>query len=106
LGGSAGGIERLPVPGQEFGDPAGWVVSDAGEHVGEIMLRVETVELGAFDQRIDRGGAAAAGIGAGKQIIYATNRDTAQGALGGIVVERQPAVVETAHQRGPARARI
>ena len=44
-----GGVERLPVPGQEFAD-AGWVVGDAGEHVGEIVLRVETVELGAFDQ--------------------------------------------------------
>ena len=32
-------------------------------------MRVETVELGAFDQRVDRGGAAAAGIGAGKQVI-------------------------------------
>ena len=34
------------------------------------MLRVEAVELGTFNQRIDRGGAAAAGIGAGKQIIW------------------------------------
>ena len=51
------------------------LAGDGGEHVGEIMLRVETVELGAFDQRIDRGGAAAAGIGAGKQIIFATNRN-------------------------------
>jgi hypothetical protein len=37
------------------------------------MLRVEAVELGTFNQRIDRGGAAAAGIGAGKQIILAAN---------------------------------
>ena len=49
------------------------MVGNAGEHVGEIMLRVEAVELGAFDQRIDRRGAAAAGIGAGKQIILAAN---------------------------------
>jgi hypothetical protein len=26
------------------------VIGDAGEHVGEIVLRVETVELGALDQ--------------------------------------------------------
>jgi hypothetical protein len=38
------------------------VVSNAGEHVGEVVLRIETVELGAFDQRIGRGGAVAAGI--------------------------------------------
>ncbi len=36
------------------------MVGDAGEHIGDIMLRVESVELGAFDQRIDRGSAAAA----------------------------------------------
>jgi hypothetical protein len=51
----------LPVPGQEFGNARRQVVSDAGEHVGEVVLRIETVELGAFDQRIDRGGAAVAG---------------------------------------------
>jgi hypothetical protein len=43
------------------------VISDAGEYVSQVVLRVESVELGAFDQRVDRGGAAAAGIGAGEQ---------------------------------------
>jgi uncharacterized protein YidB (DUF937 family) len=47
------------------------MIGDAGEHVGDIVLRVETVELGALDQRIDRRGAAAAGIGASEQIITA-----------------------------------
>ena len=49
-GGGAGAVDRLPVPGQEFGDVAGRVVGDAGEHVGEIVLRVEAVKLGALDQ--------------------------------------------------------
>ena len=96
----------MPVPGQEFSDEASRVVGDAEEQVSEIVLRVEAVELGALDQRIERSGAAAAGIGAGKQIILAANGDTAQGALGGIVVERQPAVIETTDQRGPARPHI
>ena len=38
------------------------VVGDAGEHVGEVVLRVETVELGALDQGVDRSGAAASVI--------------------------------------------
>jgi hypothetical protein len=38
----------LPVPGQEFGNAPGGVVGDSSEHVGEV-LRVEAVELGAFD---------------------------------------------------------
>ena len=63
LGGSAGGLERLPVPGQEFGN-ASCRIGDAGEQVGDVALRVESVELGALNQGIDRRGAAAAGIGA------------------------------------------
>ena len=61
-GGGAGGFERLPVPGQEFGNAPRRVVSDAGEHVGDVVLRVESVELGALNQGINRRGAAAAGI--------------------------------------------
>jgi len=49
------------------------MVGDADEHVGDIVLRVETVKLCALDQRVDRSGAAAAGIGAGKQIILAAD---------------------------------
>ena len=41
--------EGLPVPGQEFGDAAGRVVGDTGEHVSKEVLWIETVELGAFD---------------------------------------------------------
>src|ERR1700746_3476418 len=97
-GGGRSGGEGWPVPGQEFGDAASWVVGDAGEPIGEIVLRVEAVELGALDQRVEGRGAAAAGIGAGKQIIFAANSDTTQGPLGGIVVGRRPAVVEATHQ--------
>src|ERR1700746_830168 len=80
LCGSAGGVERLPVPGQEFGDTSGRMIGDTGEHVGDIVVRVETVELCGLDQRVDRSGAAAAGIGAGKQVILAANGDTAESA--------------------------
>ena len=79
----------MPVPGQEFGNAPRRMVGDADEHVGEIVLRVETVELGTLDQGVDCSGAAASGIGAGKQIILAANGDTAQGSLGGIAVESQ-----------------
>src|ERR1700746_3632693 len=105
-GGSAGGVEGLPVPGQEFGNAPRRVISNASEHVSEVVLRIETVELGAFVQRVDRAGARAAGIGAGKEIIFAANGDTAQGALGGIVVERQTAIVKATRQSGPARPHI
>ena len=63
------------MPGQQFGDLPGRVIGDAGEHVGKIVLRVEAVEFGAFDQRVERSGAAAAGIGAGEQVILAADRN-------------------------------
>jgi hypothetical protein len=33
--GSAAGVERLPVPGQEFRDAASSVIGNAAEHVGK-----------------------------------------------------------------------
>jgi hypothetical protein len=50
------------------------MIGDAGEHVGNVVLRVESVELGAFNQGIDRRGAASAGIGASEQIILPVYR--------------------------------
>jgi hypothetical protein len=52
----------LPVPGQEFGDAPCRMVGDAVEQVGDVVLRVESVELGALNQGINRRGAASAGI--------------------------------------------
>jgi hypothetical protein len=53
------------------------VIGDAGQHVGEVVLRVATVELGGLDQGVDRRGAVAAGVGTGEQIVLAADRDTA-----------------------------
>jgi hypothetical protein len=47
------------------------MIGDAGQHVSEIRFRVETVEFGGADQAVDRGGALAAGIGAGEQVVFA-----------------------------------
>jgi hypothetical protein len=52
-----------------------WMIGDAGEQVGDVELRVEAVELGAFDQRVHRGGAASTGVGAGEQPVLAANRN-------------------------------
>src|SRR5712692_6911138 len=82
LSGSEIGDGGLPVPGKKIGDMPGWMVGDAGEQVGEIELRIEAVELGAFDQRVHRSGASATGIGAGEQPVFAADRDATQGALG------------------------
>ena len=45
---------RVPVPRQKFVNALGGVIRPAGQHVGEPSLRVDTVELGGGDQRVDR----------------------------------------------------
>jgi hypothetical protein len=69
----------------------GWVIGDAGQHVGEVMLRVDVVELGRLNQRVDRRDAATAGVGTGEQVVLAANRDAAQGPLVGAAQQRLPA---------------
>ena len=78
------------------------VIGDAGEDVGQVVLRVAAVELGAFDRRVQRRGAPTTGVGTGKEIVLAADRDAAQGALGGVVVERQAAIGEAIHADGYA----
>ena len=82
------------------------MVGDAVDHLAQISLRIGAVELGGFDERVRRGGALAAGIGAGEQIVLAAERERADGALGGVVADLQGAVIEVARERRPAGAGI
>ena len=78
------------------------MVGDAGENVAEVGFGVEAVELGGLDEGVGRGGASSAFIRSGEEIVFAAQGNAAQGALGGIVVDLQPAVVEVASQGRPA----
>lgn len=63
-------------------EPGGGVIGDASEDVSEPSLRVDVVELGGLDQRVDDGSALATAIGAAEQPRLAAQRDAAQRALG------------------------
>ena len=65
-------------PRQQFVDPIDRVLGDALEHVAQVGLEVEAVELRGAEQGVDRGGALAAVVGAGEQPVLATERDGAQ----------------------------
>ena len=56
-------------PGQQFIDAADGMFGDLGEHGAEVEFRVEPVELGRADGRVDVGGALATAVGAGKQEV-------------------------------------
>lgn len=51
------GASCLPVPWQQFCEPALRRARDAGEHIGEPGLRIDGVELRHGDQRGRGGGA-------------------------------------------------
>ena len=97
---------RREIPGQELLDAIDRVIGDAGQHVSEIRFGIETVEFGGADQAVDRGGAFAAGIRAGEQVILAAQSDGAQGAFSGVIVDFDVAVVHVPQQRIPARERV
>jgi hypothetical protein len=45
------------------------VIGDACEHGPEIVFRVETVELGRTDKRVEGGGALTSRIGPGEEAV-------------------------------------
>jgi len=58
---------RDPVPGEVFVEPALRRLGDAAEHIGEPGLRIDIVELGGADQRVNRRRAHAAAVGTAEQ---------------------------------------
>ena len=64
------GRKRPPIPGQEFVEPVSRVPGNAGEHVGEIGLRIDTCELGRLDERGDAGPVGRALVMAGEECIF------------------------------------
>ena len=63
------GCWQVAVPGQEIINPIDGMIGDMRQHVTQPGFGVDTVQLGRADQRVDRGGALAAAVGAGKQIV-------------------------------------
>jgi hypothetical protein len=62
------------------------MVGEAGEHVAQVALRIETVEFRGADQAVEGGGALAALIRTGEEVVLASQSDGTQGPFGGIVM--------------------
>ena len=97
---------RLVVPRQQLVDLALGMVGDAVDGVAQPGFGIDLVELGGFDEAVDRGGAVAALVGAGEQPVLAADGDAAQRAFGGVVVDLEPPVVDVTRECRPARKRI
>ena len=80
----AGGVGGWDVPWQELCDAIDRVVGNMGQYVSEIAFRVDAVELGCTEQRVDGGGAFSAAVRASEQIVFlpsATTRNARSAAL-------------------------
>jgi hypothetical protein len=91
------------VPRQQLFDAVDRVIGDALEHLAQVRLGIQPVELGRLHEATDRRRTLATCIGAEEQVVLATQPDATQRALGGIVVDLDGPVVAVAPQRLPAR---
>jgi hypothetical protein len=54
------------TPRQEFVDTVDGMIGDVGQHMAQPSFGIDPVQLGPTDQRVNRGGAFTAAVGAGK----------------------------------------
>ena len=62
------GCWQVAVPGQEIINQVDGMICDMRQHVTQPGFGVGTVQPGRADQRVDRGAALAAAVGAGEQV--------------------------------------
>jgi len=96
-----------PGPRGQFCEPAvGPVVNKLCQHVGEIGLRIDAVQLAGLDQRRQHCPVFRPVVAAGEESIFSIESDRAHAAFNGIGVDLDAAVVEKAHQPVPAAQTI
>ena len=67
LGGEfCGGVGQPKVPGQQLCDAVHRVVGDALQHLAQVGLGIEAVQLGRSEQAIESRGSFPAGVGTGR----------------------------------------
>lgn len=59
------------MPGQQIADPIDRVIRYVRQHIAQISLRIDAIEFGTADERVHRGGALAAAVGAQEHKILA-----------------------------------
>src|SRR5215467_14318628 len=97
-----GSLGRSPVPGQQFGQArARPTLGQAIDDVGEIGVRIESVEASRFDNRVYVCRAQAAFVAAEEEEILPCDCDGPQPSFGDIVVYGEATVAGVARKRFP-----
>ena len=95
------------VPRQQLCYAVDGMVSDVGEGVSEIVLRVDPVELGCAEERVDRGGGVSPpGLEPANKYFFLPSATTRSAPFGGVVVDLDGAVIEISCERRPTRERV
>src|ERR1700691_2326931 len=94
------------MPRQQLLDPVDGVVCDTGEHLSQIRLRVQAIELGGADETVERGGPLASRIGACEEKIFTPESYRSEGAFGSVIVDLDAPVLAVLGERLPARERV
>jgi hypothetical protein len=102
IGGLVGLAQELPFPGQQFVQTQCGKIGDTGEDVGEPGLGIDVVKATGCDHRQHDGGTVGATRAAGEGPVAPSQGDASQCALGTIVGQADPAIVEEAGEVVPA----
>lgn len=89
----------MPVPRQQVADPFRRIIQHACQDIGEPGLRIDVVEFGSGNERVEGSCPPAAVVRTGEGLVAASDRNGTQLALGAVVRHAQPALV-------PARTRF
>ena len=101
------GCERCRyIPRQQFIDAIDRVLGDTFEHAPQVGFRIDVIEFGRADQRVDASGALAAGVGTSKEMIFTPKCDGSQRSLCRVVIELGPSVIAVSAECLPAGERV
>jgi len=78
------------------------MISGPAEEIGQPSARIDVIEPGGDNQRIQRSGPLDVPVTAGEQLRAATQGDAAQGALHGIVGQAGPPVNQEPAENSPS----
>ena len=84
----------VPIPWQQFSNPALRHICDASEHVGQPCLWIGVIELGRHDQRGHGRRPVSAALGTGEEPRLSPQCKSSKSTLGCIVREADPAVFD------------
>src|SRR6266446_4843568 len=90
------------VPWQQLLDTIDWMFRDAGQHIPQVALRINSIKFGRADQAVDRRGTLPTSVGSGEEIVLSAKSYGAQCSFRSVVVDLQSTIVAVAHQRFPS----